>query len=64
MLGGLHLSSFWPPQNLFNDMDGQARTGDKVLFKSRETTGRSQTLSWWLGGAGVKTTENKIQWSC
>ncbi len=22
---------------------------------------RSQTLPWWLGGGGVKTTENKIQ---
>ncbi len=23
-------------------------------------TGRTQTLPWWLGGEGVKTTENKI----
>jgi hypothetical protein len=38
----------------------QARTGDTVLAKSRETTGRTQTLPWWLGGEGVKTTENKI----
>ncbi len=29
------------------------------LVKSREMTGRSQTLPWWLGGRGVKTTENK-----
>jgi hypothetical protein len=38
----------------------QARTGDIVLVKSREITGRSQTLSWWRRGEGVKTTENKI----
>jgi hypothetical protein len=25
-------------------------------------TGRSQTLPWWLGGGGVKATENKINW--
>jgi hypothetical protein len=25
-------------------------TGDAVLFKSREITGRNQTLSRWLGG--------------
>ncbi len=25
-------------------------------------TGRSQTQPWWLGGGGVKTTENKIHW--
>jgi hypothetical protein len=31
-----------------------------VLVKSRELTGRTQTLPWWLGGEGVKTTENKI----
>jgi hypothetical protein len=38
-------------------MDRQARTGDSVLL-----TGRSQTLLWWLGRGGVKTTENKIHW--
>jgi hypothetical protein len=38
----------------------QARTGDTVLVKSREMTGSSQTLPWWLGG---ETTENKIHWS-
>jgi hypothetical protein len=45
-------------------MDRQARTGDTVLVKSREMTGggKSQTLPWWLGGGGVKTTENKIHW--
>jgi hypothetical protein len=40
----------------------QARTGDTVLVKSREMTGRSQKLPLGLGGAGVKTTENKIHW--
>ncbi len=42
-------------------MDRQVRTGDTVLVKSREMTGRIQTLSWWLRGGGVKTTENKIR---
>jgi hypothetical protein len=37
----------------------QARTSDTVLVKTREMTGRTQTLQWWLGGEGVKTTENK-----
>jgi hypothetical protein len=41
-------------------MDRQARTRDTVLDKSREMTERSQTLPLWLGGGGVKTTENKI----
>jgi hypothetical protein len=41
-------------------MDRQARTGDRVLVKSREMTGMNQTLPWWLGGEGVKTTEIKI----
>jgi hypothetical protein len=42
----------------------QARTGDTVLLlvKTREMTGRAQTLPWWLRGEGVKTTENKIRW--
>jgi hypothetical protein len=40
-------------------MDRQARTRDTVLVMSREMTGRSQTLPWWLGEGGVKTTENK-----
>ncbi len=31
-------------------------------FKSREMTGRTQTLPRWLGEEGVKTTENKIHW--
>jgi hypothetical protein len=43
-------------------MDRQARTDDTVLVKTREMTGRSKTLPWWLGGGGVKTTENKIHW--
>jgi hypothetical protein len=45
-------------------MDRQARTGDTVLVKSREMTGRSQILLWWQGGGGAKTTENKILWPC
>jgi hypothetical protein len=52
----------WFPRNLFNHMDRQARTHDSVLVKSTEMTGRSQTLPWWLGRGGVKTTENKIHW--
>jgi hypothetical protein len=40
----------------------QARTGDIVLDKTREMTGRTQTLSCWLEVDGVKTTENKIHW--
>jgi hypothetical protein len=43
----------------------QARSGDIVLDKSREMTGRTQTLPWWPGwggGEGVKTTEIKIHW--
>jgi hypothetical protein len=40
----------------------QARPGDTVLGNSREITGRSQRLPWWLGVEGVKTTENKIHW--
>ncbi len=52
------------PRNLSNHMDRQARTGDTVLVKSREMTGRSQTLKWWLGGGRVKTTEKKIHWLC
>ncbi len=39
-------------------MDRQARTRVTVKVKSREMTGRSETLSWWRGGGGVKTTEN------
>jgi hypothetical protein len=35
-------------------MDRQARIGDTVLVKSREMTGRSQTLPWWLGEEGGK----------
>ncbi len=40
----------------------QTHAGDTVLVKSREMTGWAQTLPWWLGGEGVKTTENKIHW--
>jgi hypothetical protein len=38
------LSSFWLSRNLYNNMDGQASTGDTVLVKNRGMTGRSQTL--------------------
>ncbi len=58
-------SSFWVPRNLSHHMIRQARTGDTVLVKSREMTGRTQTLPWWLRGEGIKnrkTTENKIHW--
>jgi hypothetical protein len=55
---------FRVPRNLSHHMDRQARTGDTVLVKSREMTGRTQTLPWWLGGGGVKTTDNKIHWPC
>jgi hypothetical protein len=47
----------------------QARTGDiggSVSQEYREMTGRNHTLSWWLGGEGVKTTDNKLhfpRWS-
>jgi hypothetical protein len=43
-------------------MDRQALSGDTVLVKSSQMTGRSQRLPWWLGGGGVKMTENKIRW--
>jgi hypothetical protein len=29
-----------------------------MFVKSREMTGRTQTLPWWPGGEEVKTTEN------
>jgi hypothetical protein len=34
------------PRNLSNHMYMQARTRDKVFVKSREMTGRSQTVPW------------------
>jgi hypothetical protein len=37
-------------------MGSQARTGDTVLTRSREMTGRTQTLPCWLGGGGGGTT--------
>ncbi len=40
-------------------MDRQARTGDTVLVKSRDMTGRSQTLPCKMDGDGVKTTDIK-----
>ncbi len=30
-----------------------------TTFKSREMTRRAQTLPWWLGGEGIKMTENQ-----
>ncbi len=51
--------SFWLPRNLSNHMDRQARTGDTVLVKSWEMTGRSHTLLWWLEGGGVKMPKKK-----
>jgi hypothetical protein len=33
--------SFWVPRNLSHHMIRQARTGDTVLVKNRETTGRN-----------------------
>ncbi len=68
ILRGSRSSSFWVPRNLSHHMIRQAqaatRTGDTVLVKSRDMTGRAQTLSCWLRGEGVKTTENKIDWLC
>jgi hypothetical protein len=34
----------------------------EIQGKLRREIGRSQTLPWWLGGGGIKTTENKIHW--
>ncbi len=40
-------------------MARQLRIDDtEALVKSRKMTGRSQTLPWWLGEEGVKTTES------
>jgi hypothetical protein len=41
---------FLVPGNLSNHMDRKVRAGDIVLVKSREMTGGSQTLPWWLEG--------------
>ncbi len=49
-------------QNLSYPMIRQARIGDTVLVKSREMTGRTRTMPWWLGREEVETTENKIRW--
>jgi hypothetical protein len=54
---GPRSSSFWLPRNLSHHMDRQALTGDTVLVESGDKTGRSQTLPWWLGEGGVKTTD-------
>jgi hypothetical protein len=40
-------------------MDRQARTRDTVLVKSREMTGRSQTLPWWLREEGQRRQKTK-----
>jgi hypothetical protein len=53
---------FLLPRNLSHRMIRQAHTGNTVLVKSREMTGWSQTLTWWLGVEGIKMTENKIHW--
>ncbi len=45
ILRGPRSSSFWIPRNLSHHMIRQARTGDTVLVKIREMTGRSQTLT-------------------
>jgi hypothetical protein len=44
-----------PTKTLSNHLIRQSRTGDAVLVKSRDMTGRTQTLPWWLRGEGVKT---------
>ncbi len=62
ILRGPRSVSFWLPRNLSNHMDRQARTLGTVIVKSREMTGRRQTLPWWLWGEGVKTADNNIHW--
>jgi hypothetical protein len=62
ILRGPRSSSFWVPRNLSHHMIRQARTGVTMLVKSREMTGRTQTLPWWLGWEGVKAMENKYRW--
>ncbi len=60
-------SSFWVPRNLTTHMIRQAHTGDTVLVKGREMTGRTQKHCHVAGGEGIKTTENKIhrrRWQC
>jgi hypothetical protein len=62
---GPRSSSFWFPRNHSHHMIRQASTDGTMLamlVKNREMTGRIQTRPWWLGGEGVKTTENKILW--
>jgi hypothetical protein len=63
------LNTKWPtlvfffgfPRKLSNHMDRQAaRTGDIVLVKGREMTGRIPNTAVVAGGRKVKTTENKI----
>jgi hypothetical protein len=55
------IAFFVGPTKPLPSYDRQSRTHDTV--KSREMTGRTQTLPWWLEGEGVKTTENKIHWA-
>jgi hypothetical protein len=43
---GPRSSSFWVSQNLSHHMDRQASIGDTVFVKSREMTGRTQTVPW------------------
>jgi hypothetical protein len=47
ILRGPRSSSFWVQRNLFHHIRnlGKPRTGDTVIVKSREMTGRTQTLA-------------------
>ncbi len=48
------------PLQSTNKWIGEARTRVTVLVKSKERTGRSQTLPWWEGGKGKKRRQKKI----
>ncbi len=54
---GPRLSAFWVPRNLSAHMDRQARPAPAIY---RRKVGAKHCMPWWLGGCGVKTTENKI----
>ncbi len=47
------------PRNLSHHMDRQARIGDTMLVKTREMTGRTQTLPWRLGEKGQRRQKTK-----
>ncbi len=57
-------SSFWPPRNLSHHMDRQARTGDIVLVKSREMTGREPNTAVVAEGRRCKDDrkQNTVHW--